>query len=626
MDKKKLISLLISIGVGLLITVLWWVGGLEVWESKVLDSQFKLRGSIETVPDVIIIAVDEKSIRELGRWPWQRSVHGRLVDLLTKAGAKTIIFDILFTEPDSNKPWADQYLGRVAKKSGKVVFGSFFQMAEGLAATPLMPIKSLRDNASTGFTNIFTELDGVNRRIPLEMEYQGKMVPSLSMAGLELVLNKTAKEIIEERDIFIDEYNEMMINFAGGYESFPYYSFCDVLNEKIAENKFKDKIILVGGTAAGLFDFKAIPYAPIFPGVEIHANAISNILLNNYLRPWSPFFTFVLIWFFTLLSAMVLGQLAPWKGGVSALGVFIGYFFFVHILFVWEYIDAAFVAPALSLSLGYVGVLFYRFMTEEKEKRWIKKSFNQYLSPQILDNILNNPGSLRLGGDRQNLSILFSDIRGFTTISESLNPEEVVELLNEYLTKMVEVVFRNQGTMDKFIGDAVMAFWGAPVPQDNHSQLAVNCAVEMIKELEVLQKKWESEGKKIINIGVGVNSGDVVVGNMGSLERMDYTVIGDNVNLASRLEGLTKEYKSQIIISEATYNEVKDLVDAEHLGEVKVKGKAKAVHIYGVLGKKGEEHLKVQAAYLGEDKKEKETKKHKTNSKFDPNARIEMHK
>jgi adenylate cyclase len=532
------------------------------------------------------------------------------------------VFDILFTEPDKDRPWADQYLGRVSEKSGKVVFGSFFQMAAGIAANPLLPIQAIRKKSRFGFTNIFTELDGVNRKVPLLLEYEGKMAPSLSMTALSVYLNKPAEEIIQDRKIEIDEYNEMMVNFCGGYEAFPYYSFYKVLKGEYPGEEFKDKIVLVGGTAAGLFDFKAIPFAPIFPGVEVHANAISNILLDNYLRPWPAFFTFILIILFSFLSGMIFGQFAPWKGGVSAAGVFIVYFLFSYFLFKWKYTQVEFVAPALSLSLSYVGVLFYRFMTEEREKRWIKKSFTQYLSPQILDNILENPKSLKLGGERQDLSILFSDIRGFTTISEGLKPEQVVELLNEYLTKMVEVVFRNEGTMDKFIGDAVMAFWGAPVPQEDHHKKAVNCAIEMIEEVAKLQEKWKAEGKTLIRIGIGINSGEVIVGNMGSLEKMDYTVIGDNVNLASRLEGLTKEFKTQIVVSEATYNQVKDFVDAEPLGSVKVKGKARSVDIYGVLGRKGEKHLKQQI--MKEEKEAGKEEKNKSSEKFDPEARVEI--
>ncbi|MCB4791323.1 MAG: adenylate/guanylate cyclase domain-containing protein [Elusimicrobia bacterium] len=633
MEKKKIISLAISSGVGLFVLFLWMFSALDMWENKITNSHFTRRGLVEPSDKIAIVAVDEESINKLGRWPWARSVHANLINKLTALGAKAIVFDVLFTEADKEKPLADEQLGKAAKKSGKVVFGCFFQTDQsGAPVKSLEPIESIKKDTRTGFVNIFTELDGVNRKVSLVMDFENDKIPSLSLAGLSLYLNQKPEDIIKERKIAVDEFNEMIVNFSGGYESFPYYSFSKVLNGEIPAEKIKDKIILVGGTAAGLFDFKAIPFVPIFPGVEIHANAMSNILLNNYLRQWPGICTFILIIIFALLSGMVFGQFAPWKGGVTTVIVFIGYFVFTYYMFKIKYVLAEFVAPAASLSLSYVGVLFYRFMTEEKEKRWIKKSFSTYLNPHVLEEIIKDPASLKLGGQKQNLSILFSDIRGFTTISESLSPEGVVELLNEYLTKMVEVVFRHEGTLDKFIGDAVMAFWGAPIPQKDHARKAVMCGIEMVEELEKLQAKWQAEGKTIIKIGVGINSGNVIVGNMGSMERMDYTVIGDDVNLASRLESLNKEYKTVMIISEETYKQVEDLVEAKPLGGVKVKGKAKAVNIYGVFGRKGapkeifelhlDENIKKAYASTKEPPKEKE----KENKKFNPDERMEFPK
>ncbi len=232
--------------------------------------------------------------------------------------------------------------------------------------------------------------------------------------------------------------------------------------------------------------------------------------------------------------------------------------------------------------LCYVGIILYRFFSEEKEKKYIRKTFGHYLSPHVMDEILKDPTRLKLGGEKQHLTVLFSDIRGFTTLSEKLAPEEIVCVLNEYLSDMVKDVFNNDGTLDKFIGDAVMAFWGAPIAQNDHQLKAVRCAIDMVRSLRALQKKWQEEGKPIFHIGIGINTGDMVVGNMGSMDRMDYTVIGDNVNLGARLEGLNKEYGTEIIISETTYDSVKDSISANYLGEVKVKGKEKAVKIYGV--------------------------------------------
>jgi adenylate cyclase len=589
MKKKKLISLVIAGVVGLCVLVLWWLGVLQGLENKSLDFRFRLRGQIPPSPAIAIVVVDEDSIKRLGRWPWPRSVHGKLVDRLMKLGAKAIAFDILFLEADVEHGGADASLGASARQSGRVVFGSFFQKVtpEGIPAELALPIASVGDGSPHGFVNVYTELDGINRKIPLVISYDNRKVYSLALAGLSRFMDASPDDIIEKGKIPLNEYNEMAINFCGGYQTFPYYSFADVLDGKVAADNIRDKMILVGGTATALFDFKAIPFSPMFPGVEIHANTMSNVLRHDYLRPWPSFITLLLIAGFALFSGSFLGKLPPWKGGVTLLAVFSGYFLLTYFLFKLRHVYGEFVAPASGLAVSYIGVLFYNFMSEEKEKRWVKKTFSHYLSAHVMESILSDPNSLRLGGQRANLTVLFSDIRGFTTISEALKPEEVVELLNEYLSKMVEVVFRHDGTLDKFIGDAVMAFWGAPLVQADHARKAVLCAVEMIEELMKLQEKWRAEGRKIIEIGIGVNTGDMVVGNMGSKEKMEYTIIGDNVNLGSRLEGLNKEYKTRIIISSTTYEAVKDLVEAEPLGDVKVKGKEKTVKIFAVTGRKG---------------------------------------
>jgi adenylate cyclase len=229
----------------------------------------------------------------------------------------------------------------------------------------------------------------------------------------------------------------------------------------------------------------------------------------------------------------------------------------------------------------------YRFFTEERRARDIRKMFSSYVSKRIVDELIRDPSKMRLGGTRKQMTVLFSDIRGFTTFSEKYQPEEVVSQLNEYLGAMTDIVFEHDGTLDKFVGDAVMAFWGAPLDQPDHAQRAVRCGLDMIRKLRELQQKWAAEGKHVIDIGVGINSGEMVVGNMGAEgKKMDFTVIGDNVNLAARVEGLTRKYDSHIIITEYTYAKVKDSVEAKELEAVTVKGKERPVVMYNVVGMK----------------------------------------
>jgi adenylate cyclase len=586
--KKKKTNLWIAIAAGVVVMLLWAAGLFKGADNKFLDFCFRLRGPIAPCTDIAIVVVDEESIKELGRWPWPRSVHARLVKQLAAAGAKAIVFDVLFIEPDKDRPAADKELGAAIRASGRTVLGAFYQKItpEGVPLDLALPIAAIRGAAPVGFVNVYTEMDGINRSVPLLLRDENAQLPSLALAGLAQFMGKTPEQIMAEQRVPLDEFNEMMVNYAGGFQTFAYYSFTRVLRGEAAPETFKDKIVLVGGTATALFDFKATPFAPMFPGVEIHANTMANILQKNYLRQWPGWLTLALMAGFALFSGMVTVRFSPLNGGLMALALFAAFLGASFLLFIGNNLAPAFVPPAASLLFSYAGVVFHRFMTEEREKRWIKKTFSHYLSAHVMASILEDPGRLRLGGQRETLTVLFSDIRGFTTISEALNPEEVVELLNEYLGKMVEIVFKYDGTLDKFIGDAVMAFWGAPVPQKDHPRRAVLCAIDMIEELKKLQDKWRAEGKKIIDIGIGVNTGEMVVGNMGSKEKMEYTIIGDNVNLGSRLEGLNKEYKTHIIISDATYQAVSDIVDAKPLGAVKVKGKEKSVEIYEVIGKK----------------------------------------
>ena len=245
------------------------------------------------------------------------------------------------------------------------------------------------------------------------------------------------------------------------------------------------------------------------------------------------------------------------------------------------------VYPASALFFGYTSQTAYRFFTEERRARDIRRMFSSYVSKRIVDELIKDPSKAKLGGDRKEITVLFSDIRGFTSFSEKHQPEEVVKLLNEYLGAMTEIVFDHEGTLDKFVGDAIMALWGAPVGQPDHAERAVRCALAMIERLQQLQAKWKSEGKYVIDIGIGINTGEMVVGNMGAEgKKMDYTVIGDNVNLGARLEGLTRQYNNHIIISEFTYEKVKDIVRVNELGSVTVKGKQKPVVIYDLVGLK----------------------------------------
>ncbi|OQA89738.1 MAG: Adenylate cyclase 1 [Elusimicrobia bacterium ADurb.Bin231] len=556
-----------------------------VLENKSYDVRLKLRGVKKNsgIKDIIIVSIDEDSLDHLGRWPWDRSIHAKLVDILTKDGAKVILFDILFLE--RSNPNSDNKLILATQKSGRVINETLFEFEGTSVIKQKAPLPGLvKHSLMLGAPNVFPELDGVLRRVKPTFFYENKFYPHVSLAVASAYLNKPWEEMLG--NIPVNDLGEMIVNYCGPFGTFEYKPYYKILAGDFEKKYFRDKIVLVGYAAAGLGDRHVTPLSHITPGIETIANNIYTIVHSDYI--------YYSKWYVRLFSILIVGiamlfflpRLNALKSTLFAASLLIIWTGAAYYFFVTRQVWVEYVPTTTLIIVSYISITSWRFVTEEKEKRWLKKAFGQYLSPAVINEIIKNPQALSLGGKRQELTVLFSDIRGFTTISEASTPENVVSLLNEYLTKMTEVVFRQEGTLDKFIGDAVMAFWNAPIPQSDHAKKAVFCAIEMMEELEKLKKKWTSEGKVVIDIGIGVNTGEMVVGNLGSVERMDYTVIGDNVNLASRLEGLNKEYKTHIIISEFTYNYVKDFVVARSLGAAKVKGKAKAVEIYAVEGRK----------------------------------------
>ncbi len=348
------------------------------------------------------------------------------------------------------------------------------------------------------------------------------------------------------------------------------------------EQRFRGKIVLIGYTAAGMLDLRPNPLSPVAPGLELHANAVDNLINRDFAREAPRGLVLPLI---LVLAAVAGALLYPIRSqlGAGALAVV-----FISVALAIGYAAASHgvivpnVAAASSLALTYVTITVKKFIAEQEQTAMLRTTFGRYVSPQILDHILSHPERVHLGGERREMTILFSDIRGFTTISEASQPEQVVEMLNEYLTRMVEILLDHGGTLDKFIGDAVMGFWNAPAADPDHATHAVACAIEMVRETAILRERWLSEGKPELRIGVGVNTGEAVVGNIGAEKVFGYTVIGDAVNLASRLEGKNKDYVTEIIISEFTKERIGDGFELVYLDEVKVKGKEKAVRIFQV--------------------------------------------
>ncbi len=388
------------------------------------------------------------------------------------------------------------------------------------------------------------------------------------------------------QQIPVDEYGRFRINFRGPAKTFPYYSFVDVVEGRVPLETFRHKIVLVGASAVGIYDIRVTPFSSIFPGVEVHANLMDNILRRDFL--WAPSGLLNPAASVVIIMALIMCWLQPrvraWYALFLLINAIILYIFLDYYLFSRYQIYLQMLYPLSCLITVYVVVAFMRFIAEEKERLRIKAAFQNYVAPEVVNTMLQHPEMLHLGGEKREMTVLFSDIRDFTTLAEQLEPEVLVGLLHSYLNPMTETVFKNHGTMDKYIGDAIMAIYGAPLVISDHANRACETALEMIGTLMHLWEDWRTQGLPELRIGIGINSGMMTVGNMGSKRLFEYTVIGDNVNLASRLEGLNKYYGTAILISEATQQRLQNSFILREVDRVRVKGKKAPVRIFELRG------------------------------------------
>lgn len=508
--------------------------------------------------------------------------------------------------------WAKAFPQVLKVKSGKRDFdlGQAWIQAGGPVSAGVeanLP-KIAEAAASYGFFNIAPDADGTIRRALLVIRYQDQdFFPSLALQIVRQYENISDQQVaayiaadgmeriqLGEHELRPWQDGSVLVNFVGPFHSYPHYSMVDVVEGKIPPEAFRDKIVLVGATALAIGDLRNTPFEKQgsgYMGVEIHANIIDNLLHSA--EPHRSFLIrgfreemidIGMIVFFGLGLGLWFGRTRPLTATLTvivALGLFS---MFVYYGFARSGRWYSFVVPAATLVGAYASIISFRVIHEEREKRKIRKTFGQYLSPGVIDLIDRDPQKyIRPGGEVKDLTVMFSDIRDFTSLSEGLTPDELVRLLNEYLSAMTDIIFKNLGTLDKYIGDAIMAFWGSPYPQEDHAYRACCCALAMITGLDEMNSRWEKQGRKRIAIGIGLNTGPVNVGNMGSDKRLAWTVMGDNVNLASRLEGMTKKYRNRVIISEGTYLHVSHQFVAREVDRIRVKGKNQPVVIYELV-------------------------------------------
>lgn len=569
---------------------------------------------------IVIVAIDDETFQSFDiQWPFPRTYHIKLIENLKKLGAKQIIFDIEFSE--SHNQEVDLNLGKVAKDHSNVVFaGKIYQSRENdyVLTTVLPPVKEIRaSNVPWGIVNMATDLDGFVRKYPIFHNVNNKTFYSLALQSYLLNqypdITETNKQIGISKIIMehlpLVSSNELLINYYGPPKNFKYISYSSVVDDSsfkmpiedffeindfyfLKETEvFKDKIVFVGASVDELKDNFSTPVNPknqLMPGVEIHANMMQMLLDHNYLFKIPNSIINVFYILLLIILSYVFYTLKPHISIIYAFVSIVIYIVSVYLVFYHiNWVLPILIFPLTTIIL-YVSYLIYHYLLENKEKKNIKKTFQHYMAPTLVKELLKSPDKLKYGGTLTEISVLFSDIRSFTTYTESHAVEDTVSMLREYLTEMVNIIIANQGILDKFVGDEVMALFNTPVPVENHALKACICAVQMIDKLRELQKKWISEGKEAIDIGVGVNTGMALVGNLGSEQIFDYTAIGDTVNLGARLEALNKNYKTtnNIIISEFTLEHVKDYIEFEYLDEVVVKGKTKAIKIYQLISLK----------------------------------------
>jgi adenylate cyclase len=523
------------------------------------------------------------------------------------------------------------YFSRFARDAGQAIW----PFAEEPADQSVPILEYVRAIRGGGYINAGPDIDGVNRRVSLFQKHEDRLYAQLSVSAIMDYLSvekvearrgaivlKNAAIQGKNKDIVIpvDAQGKMLINWAGRWgESFahlPYYAILRLaqLREHLRgelEASLSDasaiaylrkteaellqqlrsvvsgKICVIGLTATGTNDLSPIPLQEKYPMVGLHANLINTILNEDFIRRVDGPLLFA-VFILTALVVALSSLLSLPLGFVLTMGYAVLYFFLSLYLFVrfgW-WVDL--VGPFGIVVFGFSAITCFRFLTEEREKLWIKKAFSHYLSSDVITELMNDPSRLKLGGERRMLTVFFSDVRGFTAFSETRQPEEVVAMLNEILSEQVKIVFKYNGTLDKFVGDELMAFFGAPGNRhlSNHALMTVRMAIDIQTRMRELQSLWIQQNKPVLHIGIGINTGDMVVGNMGSVERMDYTVIGDNVNLGARL--CSAAGKDEIIISETTYFSVADHIQVEKLEPIAVKGKVKPISIYRVTGLKQE--------------------------------------
>lgn len=536
---------------------------------------------------VTIIGIDEPSFANLKQqWPWPRSMHGRLLDKLREAGAAVVAFDVVFSEP--TLPEEDLAFAQAIKRHGNVVMAADMVYDETGDVRQWLRVEPLKlfgeHGATTGFASVQIDPDGVQRQVPVNQDAFWRSILTL--------LDKKSPGIVAQFDATPD----MRIRYVGGPHTFnyiPYYKLLDPDKHLPAHWKdfLKDNIVLIGRDLKATTEVRSaqsdmfqtpffVAHNELMPGVEIHANLIANMVAGDPLRE-APRTWVLLLWLVTAsIAILLMRRWKPVRSGVIGLGLMAGIAGVDLLLFTKLLVWVPAAGALLTVTLVYLAQGGVAYFFEQRQRRQMKQAFSMYVAPAVVEEVIAHPERLKLGGERRDLTLLFTDLAGFTSISEALDAEAVAQILNRHLSEMTEIVLRYHGTVDKFIGDAVMAFWGAPIADPDQSLHAVKAAMEMQEKIAAMRQDILATGGPELQMRIGVHRGDCIVGNMGGNNRFDYTAIGDPVNLASRLEGVNKVYNTGILLSESVAQAVSAQIKLRQVDVVRVKGKHLGVGIF----------------------------------------------
>ncbi len=630
--RRKLIQAVSIACLGIALAfVLWGSGFLDNWEDRVWDLQSRMlaRPSPHT-KDIVLVLLDQSSLEwvhdNMGlTWPWPRELYGAIIDTCNRYGARAIAFDTLFTEPSAFGVSDDQALGNSIGKSGHFVVGSVFpsltsgkylhwpksipppdltveRISDRIAFPEFpratMPIVEVASTSSI-LCNVHQDpsADGIYRSLYPLVFFQGAPVPALGLGAFlaEQPVNRllvTDKGLhVGSTSIALDRKGRALLRFRGPPETYQRLSAATLIAEEMAfrnqevtgetkGNVMTGKYVFFGFSAPGLFDLRPTPMGGIFSGVEINATLLDNLLNNDFIAPLDFTDQGLIIAATLFLAAGILTCMSgPLSLAVVSLFFILAPLFCSFLLF-----HLGYRMEVLALEWGLAGIIFCAhflgYMHEGRQRRFIKKSFRHYLSPHVIEQLIAQPDRLRLGGDRKEISIFFSDLQGFTTISEGMEPEDLTHLLNLYLSAMTEIILEEEGTVDKYEGDAIIAFWNAPLEIPDHAQRAVSSALRCQAKLTEMREELCRLCGHELHMRIGINTGQAVVGNLGSGKRFDYTMLGDAVNLAARLEGANKQFGSFTMISSATYEQIHDIYPCRELARLTVVGRQEPVRVF----------------------------------------------